>query len=168
LVKTATSEPRDVQGSSPRAWKDCSSISHIVPRNNLWLATALLHMPPCKLRGARPCRTFLAFSDPARSFNCLVRVRSPACTLLFAPKACSLVQKACYTAEATEAVPFRKQLKDEVRASRSDKRSSIWDLVPDETRKKYELTVGIEIHAQLNTAHKLFSGEYHIASHDSL
>lgn len=60
-------------------------------------------------------------------------------------------------------VPFRKQLKDEIQSKRqyekpetpqkSQKRAG------DELLSQWELTVGLEIHAQLNTEHKLFSRE---------
>lgn len=54
---------------------------------------------------------------------------------------------------------LRKELKDEKKASRASKRT---DLVSEKLDKDaigdWKLTVGIEIHAQLNTARKLFSG----------
>lgn len=53
------------------------------------------------------------------------------------------------------AVPLRKQLKQEAKAFKARKRQT---KERDETyRKEWELTVGIEIHAQLDTATKLFS-----------
>ena len=62
-------------------------------------------------------------------------------------------------------VPFRKQLKDESR-ERKKKGKQIDESALPESRpnidpallEKWELTVGLEIHAQLNTEHKLFSG----------
>lgn len=62
-------------------------------------------------------------------------------------------------------VPFRKQLKDEAKRKREAQRR---DAVPwnhhdagrksnDSTSRKWKLTVGLEIHAQLNTERKLFS-----------
>ena len=55
--------------------------------------------------------------------------------------------------------PYRKQLKDEAK-----RRRAIGDLKNDDVKKsknaraeKWELTVGIEVHAQLNTERKLFS-----------
>ncbi|KAI1437324.1 GatB/GatE catalytic domain-containing protein [Xylaria sp. CBS 124048] len=54
-------------------------------------------------------------------------------------------------------VPLRKQLKDEAKrekASGKKKKKNVNNQVVD----GWELTVGIEIHAQLNTAKKLFSG----------
>ena len=56
--------------------------------------------------------------------------------------------------------PFRKQLKDAAKKQKVTEgvpeffRSSN---APDTRRDKWELTVGIEIHAQLHTEHKLFS-----------
>lgn len=56
--------------------------------------------------------------------------------------------------------PLRKELKDEVKAKKNvgGKRETTtthtWPL------EEWELTVGIEIHAQLNAKHKLFSGGY--------
>ena len=55
-------------------------------------------------------------------------------------------------------LPYRKQLKEESKRRRAAKH-----LNNEETRKKdarlekWELTVGIEVHAQLNTERKLFS-----------
>ncbi|KAI9771427.1 MAG: hypothetical protein M1840_002047 [Geoglossum simile] len=55
-------------------------------------------------------------------------------------------------------LPFRKQLKDEDRQRRiSSEGKSGRSKTRDSANGKWELTVGIEIHAQLNTANKLFS-----------
>lgn len=69
--------------------------------------------------------------------------------------------------EATQAshVPFRKQLKDEANRKRElQRRNALQGIAHDNGRKsngststKWELTVGLEIHAQLNTERKLFS-----------
>lgn len=60
------------------------------------------------------------------------------------------------TSSPAAAAPFRKQLKEQAKALKKSghkkKKSSDNQTVPG-----WELTVGIEIHAQLNTAHKLFS-----------
>ncbi|KAJ8122237.1 hypothetical protein ONZ43_g1518 [Nemania bipapillata] len=59
-------------------------------------------------------------------------------------------------APAPDFVPLRKQLKDEAKkqkASGKKKKKNVNNQVVD----GWELTVGIEIHAQLNTAKKLFS-----------
>lgn len=60
------------------------------------------------------------------------------------------------SATATPVVPLRKQLKDEKKkASASGKKKK--KNVNNQVVEGWELTVGIEIHAQLNTAKKLFS-----------
>lgn len=56
------------------------------------------------------------------------------------------------------AVPFRKQLKDKTRCHKQDGGSKISkQMSSNSLLDKWELTVGIEIHAELNTAKKLFS-----------
>lgn len=64
----------------------------------------------------------------------------------------------CFGVDHT--VPFRKQLKDEAKrraagdeAARQKHAGNVLDL------DRWELTVGIEIHAQLNSDRKLFSSE---------
>jgi hypothetical protein len=62
--------------------------------------------------------------------------------------------------QSSDVVPLRKQLKDEAKAKKavsleSRGKSRVKDVDP--RLKDWELTVGIEIHAQLNTARKLFS-----------
>ncbi|RMJ26102.1 hypothetical protein PHISP_03035 [Aspergillus sp. HF37] len=52
-------------------------------------------------------------------------------------------------------IPLRQQLKQEAKAVKSRKRQRRDD--EEASRQKWELTVGIEIHAQLNTESKLFS-----------
>ncbi|KAE8352577.1 Glutamyl-tRNA amidotransferase subunit B, mitochondrial [Aspergillus coremiiformis] len=59
------------------------------------------------------------------------------------------------TTESQERVPLRKQLKQNAKALKAEKRQRRED--EEASRQKWELTVGIEIHAQLNTKHKLFS-----------
>ena len=58
--------------------------------------------------------------------------------------------------------PFRKVLKDAAKKKRAEDRegarSSKSSSKTDSRLDKWELTVGIEIHAELNTARKLFSG----------
>lgn len=77
---------------------------------------------------------------------------------------CSQRIRAVHTSPDTDAadpsgtsntIPFRKQLKDEAKARKSSvqKRSKS----DNQRLDNWELTVGIEIHAQLNTARKLFS-----------
>lgn len=62
-----------------------------------------------------------------------------------------------------EDAPFRKVLKDAAKQKRKDERvssktSKKSPKVQDARLEQWELTVGIEIHAELNTARKLFSG----------
>jgi len=62
---------------------------------------------------------------------------------------------------AQEAIPLRKHLKDEAKRKKAEAKSATQS--PNKKQKvdprleKWELTVGIEIHAELNTACKLFS-----------
>ncbi|KAH0256195.1 hypothetical protein KCU91_g17065, partial [Aureobasidium melanogenum] len=59
---------------------------------------------------------------------------------------------------AEAAVPFRKQLKEEAKQrKKSAKASGKGNNEVNTLLDKWELTVGIEVHAELNTAHKLFS-----------
>ncbi len=62
---------------------------------------------------------------------------------------------------SADGVPLRKQLKDEAKAKKTGgaaaaRKKKSQDVDP--RLAEWELTVGIEIHAQLNTARKLFSG----------
>jgi aspartyl-tRNA(Asn)/glutamyl-tRNA(Gln) amidotransferase subunit B len=54
-------------------------------------------------------------------------------------------------------VPLRKQLKDEAKQKRLESRSGVRAPADNVSIKDWELTVGIEVHAELNTARKLFS-----------
>ena len=55
-------------------------------------------------------------------------------------------------------VPLRKQLKDEAKQKKKDARAGVVTAnAADPAIADWELTVGIEIHAELNTARKLFS-----------
>ncbi|RAL01686.1 glutamyl-tRNA(Gln) amidotransferase subunit PET112 [Aspergillus ibericus CBS 121593] len=58
-------------------------------------------------------------------------------------------------AESPDRVPLRKQLKQDAKAVKARKRQTREN--EEASRQKWELTVGIEIHAQLNTESKLFS-----------
>ncbi|KAK5625258.1 hypothetical protein RRF57_000974 [Xylaria bambusicola] len=59
---------------------------------------------------------------------------------------------------ASVGVPFRKQLKDEAKKQKALGKKKKKKNVNNQVVDGWELTVGIEIHAQLNTAKKLFSG----------
>ncbi|THW81916.1 hypothetical protein D6D15_10471 [Aureobasidium pullulans] len=64
------------------------------------------------------------------------------------------------TAKAADAaVPLRKQLKEEAKQRKKSAKAakSPGNNAADPLLDKWELTVGIEVHAELNTAHKLFS-----------
>lgn len=64
------------------------------------------------------------------------------------------------SATGQEAVPLRKHLKEEAKRKRAESRNgqaSTGHGKQDPRLEKWELTVGIEVHAQLNTACKLFS-----------
>lgn len=52
-------------------------------------------------------------------------------------------------------VPLRKQLKQEAKALKNQKKQRKQS--EEASRQEWELTVGVEIHAQLDTAAKLFS-----------
>lgn len=56
---------------------------------------------------------------------------------------------------STDRVPLRKQLKQEAKALRSHKKQRKES--EEASRQEWELTVGVEIHAQLDTENKLFS-----------
>ncbi|KAI4234614.1 MAG: hypothetical protein L6R40_006698 [Gallowayella cf. fulva] len=66
-------------------------------------------------------------------------------------------------ASAPQTVPFRKQLKDEAKQKKELARKTTVGtnkgVIKNSVLDNWELTVGLEIHAQLNTEHKLFSGE---------
>lgn len=62
----------------------------------------------------------------------------------------------------TDAIPtpLRKQLKDEAKRRKLENKSKVKSLKPQDRIEGWELTVGIEIHARLNTERKLFSPAY--------
>lgn len=61
------------------------------------------------------------------------------------------------SAATSDPVPLRKQLKQDAKAAKARKKET--KEREEATRQKWELTVGIEIHAQLDTEAKLFSRE---------
>lgn len=77
-----------------------------------------------------------------------------------APRSARLLQTQSSTADN---VPLRKQLKAEAKKKKSNKKaidvSDTINPIDDARLHNWELTVGLEIHAQLNTKQKLFSGE---------
>lgn len=65
---------------------------------------------------------------------------------------------ASQTPDAEDRIPLRKQLKQDAKPSKARKRET--KKKEEESRQQWELTVGIEIHAQLDTESKLFSREF--------
>lgn len=70
----------------------------------------------------------------------------------------SLPPRSSAQRESSDHVPLRKQLKQDAKALRAEKRQRKES--EEASRQIWELTVGVEIHAQLDTAAKLFSREY--------
>lgn len=62
-----------------------------------------------------------------------------------------------YVAATDNAAPLRKQLKEEVKRKKKLAKAATTDGASPLASSDWELTVGIEVHAELNTAHKLFS-----------
>ncbi len=125
-------------------------------------------MPPWKLRGARACKTFSFSARAALKSNGFRQVSSTGRGRPCLRTACCSAQTALYATRATEPLPLRKQLKDEAKAKRAtgSNGTSKPPVGSQEKLKDWELTVGIECHAQLNTARKLFSRECLV--HDAL
>lgn len=116
-------------------------------------------MPPWKLEGARAWNIIFARAEVVS--NCLPRFSFPARTRPSLRTASRSAQPARYATQVTETVPLRKQLKYEAKSKRaagSNSASQPSGVTPKNV-EDWELTVGIEIHAQLNTARKLFSRE---------
>lgn len=72
------------------------------------------------------------------------------------PHAVRSLHTAHESADAPATTPYRKQLKDAAKKKRVDGGAKKHK-VDNQKLEEWELTVGIEIHAQLNTARKLFS-----------
>ena len=88
---------------------------------------------------------------------CYLASSSPRCVQ---PGPSNAWQQRQYASHTTvpSAGPLRKELKGAAKLSKaSAKRNSLTVVTPEEL-EEWELTVGIEIHAQLNTPTKLFSG----------
>ncbi|KAF7596445.1 hypothetical protein BBP40_001752 [Aspergillus hancockii] len=98
-------------------------------------AARSLTCPQCRqpYRSRRPTLSYnTILSTPARSIRCLET-----------------------SIDSQVRVPLRKQLKQNAKALKAEKRRRRES--EEASREKWELTVGVEIHAQLNTATKLFS-----------
>ena len=71
-------------------------------------------------------------------------------------------------ATSEQAIPLRKHLKEEAKRKKAEaKISSSKKTKSDPRLEKWELTVGIEIHAELNTACKLFSNAPALAGEEN-
>jgi aspartyl-tRNA(Asn)/glutamyl-tRNA(Gln) amidotransferase subunit B len=81
-----------------------------------------------------------------------------------APHGCIRSLQASAT-ESRERIPLRKQLKQDAKALKAQKRQKRES--EEASRQKWELTVGIEIHAQLNTETKLFSSASNLCCYPS-
>ncbi|TVY83316.1 Glutamyl-tRNA(Gln) amidotransferase subunit B [Lachnellula suecica] len=93
---------------------------------------------------------------PARGCLCR-RTATPArSAVLRRYHATQAIQPTAESAVPSAAIPFRKQLKDEAKQRKAEGGEKI-SKVDNQTLDDWELTVGIEIHAQLNTPRKLFS-----------
>lgn len=91
-------------------------------------------------RAARPARSVTLRGQPLRA----IHAAATGATHTLSP------------AQSTH-VPLRKQLKDEARLAKKQGKKGSKSKDASQTVDGWELTVGIEIHAQLNTSRKLFS-----------
>lgn len=91
--------------------------------------------------------------------RCVQYVRVPTLRKLVSWPA--LDQRAIATVASPETIPHRKQLKDEAKQRRLAGNAEHDEArkAKEERAKRWELTVGIEVHAQLNTERKLFSSK---------
>ncbi|KAF2687922.1 hypothetical protein K458DRAFT_440676 [Lentithecium fluviatile CBS 122367] len=112
------------------------------------------------------CRTALAVLSrrPYICQSCLQRARQLPLTSAVRPKPTSAraLQSDTKPPPPNDDTPFRKLLKDAAKKKRKEDRASsgspkVSHCDRDARLSKWELTVGIEIHAELNTARKLFS-----------
>lgn len=77
----------------------------------------------------------------------------------FSPVTCQQQRIGNARSYASDIVPLRKQLKEEAKRKKLSRDTPSNDQRHLTSSNPWELTVGIEIHAQLNTASKLFSGK---------
>ncbi|KAF2031897.1 hypothetical protein EK21DRAFT_99420 [Setomelanomma holmii] len=96
-----------------------------------------------------------------RPYICQACLRKARCTQLVLRNSNRLLQTKA-SAPQSDDTPFRKALKDASKQQKKEKRNTDSSLQTsrkknDPRLEKWELTVGIELHAELNTAQKLFS-----------
>jgi len=103
-------------------------------------------------------------SRAARALTCPRCQHHNVLQLFALSQATSTVQLPSYTsfrslqtnpANPKDRIPLRKQLKQDAKSAKAQKRQRREQ--EEASREKWELTVGVEIHAQLNTEAKLFS-----------
>ena len=116
------------------------------------------------------------FGNNIRASNCLSR-RTPRFCAAAAPSASrhltftsqrlqELENASTTSSSATaEPVPLRKQIKEEIKRRKASKRTQP-TTASQESLEDWELTIGIEIHAQLNTSQKLFSSSPNVNGAD--
>lgn len=116
------------------------------------------------------------FGSNIRANNCLSR-RTPRLSAVTAPSASrhltstprplQELENSSTTASVSgaEPVPLRKQIKEEIKRRKADKRTQPAQ-ANKESLEDWELTIGIEIHAQLNTSEKLFSSSPNVNGAD--
>jgi aspartyl-tRNA(Asn)/glutamyl-tRNA(Gln) amidotransferase subunit B len=120
----------------------------------------------CKLHTMFASTTRIARTLPARQVyvcnTCLRRARSSPLDLTPCIPGTAIRSLSTESQPAPrDDAPFRKQLKDAAKQKKKDKKlasdSDAAKKAKDARSEKWKLTVGIEIHAELNTARKLFS-----------
>jgi aspartyl-tRNA(Asn)/glutamyl-tRNA(Gln) amidotransferase subunit B len=95
---------------------------------------------------------------PSGAVRVLCRVNRPLLASSQVHAARFSTTRCLQSAASTDRVPLRKQLKQEAKALKAEKK--LRKESEEASRQEWELTVGVEIHAQLNTEAKLFSREY--------
>lgn len=130
-------------------------------QSNVDLLVAATYKPHTMLANSARRASLLLPRRPYICRTCLRRAENP----FLAPGQISRIR--CNQTAATrllpsEDAPFRKALKDAAKQKKIDERASgkskkKASKAQDVRLEKWELTVGIEIHAELNTARKLFS-----------
>ena len=120
-------------------------------------AAVLMHMVrPCLSRCSLLRSGPLARVGDARCYTALNGTRK----LIHPISACYASSAATATTTGRDFVPLRKQLKDEAKAKRLAKgKGGGKNRAGTAQHDGWELTVGIEVHAQLDTDAKLFSSK---------
>ncbi|ROT38397.1 aspartyl/glutamyl-tRNA amidotransferase subunit B [Sodiomyces alkalinus F11] len=120
------------------------------------------HLGRYLLQGQLPRKGCLASSNYTPRGSCRVAASCSCsrCLQPFSPQATRAVHVSTSSAASpadTPIIPLRKKLKDEAKQLKKESRKNKAQKGSAQTVDGWELTVGIEIHAQLNTSRKLFS-----------